>query len=81
MEVKKNPDLVDEMFAGGEVSKVDPESKYRYSFMAFCPKDGEHSYVNRYETTGRAIENVTFKVYRVCCAFQSSKIAGLFDLK
>ena len=61
MEVKKNPDLVDAMFAGGEVSRVDPESKYRYSFLAFCPKDGEYSYVNRYDTSGRAIENVTFK--------------------
>ena len=73
MEVKKNPDLVDEILAGGEVSRVDPESKYRYSFMAFCPKDGEHSYVNRYGTSGRAIENVTFKCTTCSTLFRVPK--------
>jgi len=73
MEAKKNPDLVDEMFAGGEVTRIDPESKYRYSFMAFCPRDGEQSYVNRYETAGRTIENVTFKCTTCAALFKAPK--------
>ena len=61
MEIVHNPQLVDEMFATGEVSRIDPGSRYRYCLLAFCPKDGDYSYINRYETSGRSIQNAVFK--------------------
>ena len=61
MEAVKSPTRVKKMFAEGEISMVDAVSKYRYSLVAKCPKDGELSYVERYEKKGKSLGDVTFK--------------------
>ena len=61
MKAKRFPSMVNKMFAEGEVSMVDPATKYRYSLTARCPVDGEYAPVARYEKSGHALKTVTFK--------------------
>ena len=68
MEAKKDAKRVKKMFAEGEVSMVDPVTKYRYSLTARCPKDGENALVGRYEKSGHFLTRVTFKC--IICSTQ-----------
>ena len=61
MEAKKAPNMVKKMFAEGEITRVDPKTKYRYSLTAKCPEDGEYASVARFEKSGHALTRVTFK--------------------
>jgi len=61
MEAKKAPKMIKEMFAEGELSTIDPETKYRYSLTAQCPAEGEYASVSRYEKSGHSLTRVTFK--------------------
>jgi hypothetical protein len=61
MEAKKAPKMVKKMFAEGEISMVDPETKYRYSLTAQCPVDGEYASVSRFEKSGHSLTRVSFK--------------------
>lgn len=67
MEAKKAPNMVKKMFAEGELSMVDPETKYRYSLTAKCPMDGEPSSVARYDKSGHSLQRVVFKC-EICSA-------------
>jgi len=61
MEAVKDPVRVKRMFAEGEVSMVDPVSKYRYSLVAKCPKDGGDAYVDRFDKAGHSLSRVVFQ--------------------
>ncbi len=61
MKAKKFPSMVKKMFAAGEVSMVDPETKYRYSLTAHCPVDREYASVARTEKSGHSLSRVIFK--------------------
>jgi len=60
MEAKKSPSLVNKMFASGEVTFIDPKTRYRYSLVALCPKDGNYSYVERFDKSTKGLISVTF---------------------
>jgi hypothetical protein len=60
METMKDFEMVRRMFEQGQLTLVDPESKYRYSLTAFCPKDREPAFVERYEKAGRSLSRVVF---------------------
>ncbi|MEN8614815.1 hypothetical protein ABFB09_05990 [Dehalogenimonas sp. THU2] len=61
MEAKKAPKMIKKMFDLGELSTIDPETKYRYSLTAKCPVDGEYASVTRFEKTGHSLGRVIFK--------------------
>lgn len=73
MEAKKAPGLVNKMFGTGEVSLLDPKSGYRYSLVAYCPKDGDYSYVDRFEKAGKSLKTVTFKCPTCSTTFEVPK--------
>jgi hypothetical protein len=60
MEAKKSPAIVKKMFESGQVSFVDPETRYRYSLTAKCPGDGEYADVARFEKAGHSLTRVVF---------------------
>ena len=61
MKAKRFPSMVQKMFDSGEISAIDPETKYRYSLTARCPGDGEYASVARFEKSGHALKRVVFK--------------------
>jgi hypothetical protein len=61
MKAKRFPSMVSKMFADGEVSMIDPETKYRYSLTAKCPGDGEYAEVARFDKSGHSLQRVVFK--------------------
>jgi len=61
MEPKKSPTMVKKMFEAGQVSMVDPKTKYRYSLTAKCPCAREYGSVERFEKSSRGLERVVFK--------------------
>jgi hypothetical protein len=61
MNAKRFPSMVKKMFDQGEISMIDPETKYRYSLTAKCPVDGEYASVSRFEKSGHSLARVTFK--------------------
>jgi len=71
MEAIENPGMVKRMFTQGEVTMVDPESKYRYSLVTKCPKDGDYSFVERYERFGHSLSRVIFKCGRCSNQFEA----------
>ncbi|KTB48306.1 hypothetical protein DEALK_11520 [Dehalogenimonas alkenigignens] len=76
MEAKKAPGLVSRMFGTGEVSLLDTKTGYRYSLVAYCPKDGDYSYVDRvdrFEKAGKSLKTVTFKCPTCSTTFEVPK--------
>lgn len=71
MEPIKSPSRVKKMFDAGEITMVDPASKYKYSLVAKCPNDGELSYVERWEKKGHSLGDVTFKCAKCFGEFQA----------
>jgi hypothetical protein len=61
MKAKRFPSMVNKMFAFGELSMIDPETKYRYTLTAKCPGDGEYASVARYDKSGHSLKRVVFK--------------------
>lgn len=61
MEMKNDPAMVRKMFDQGQPTLVDPETKYRYSLTARCPKDKEAAMVERYDKAGHALSRVVFR--------------------
>ena len=72
MKPTKDAQKVNRMFARGEPFLVDPQSGYKYSMSARCPKDGTYSSVAQIETEGQALSRVVFKC---------SSCFGLFEAK
>jgi hypothetical protein len=60
MNAVKDSAKVKKIFASGHTSMVDPETKYRYSLMAYCPRDNGDAYVARYERSGPSLTRVVF---------------------
>ncbi|MBA7695815.1 hypothetical protein ES703_104454 [subsurface metagenome] len=61
MEPVKDAEKVKRMFLQGQTTLVDPESKYKYSMVALCPKDGKYAPVARIERSGQALSKVIFQ--------------------
>ncbi len=62
--------MVSKMFDAGEVTMVDPETKYRYSLTAKCPGDGEYADVARFDKAGHSLTRVVFKCASCAAEFE-----------
>lgn len=61
MEPIKDTEKVKRMFILGQSNLVDAQTKYKYSMVARCPKDGNFSSVARTERSGQSLSKVTFR--------------------
>ena len=61
MEPVKNATQVKKMFAQGQPFIVDIPSGYKYSMVAFCPKDGGYASVSQIEKSGQQLSRVVFQ--------------------
>lgn len=52
---------VERMFAMGQPSLVDPQSGYKYTMTARCPKDGSYASVAQIEREGQTLTKVVFQ--------------------
>jgi hypothetical protein len=72
MNAVKDMEKVKRIFASGHISMVDPETKYRYSLMAYCPKDNGAAYVERYERSGPSLSRVVFSCSQCFHTFEAA---------
>ena len=61
MEPIKDTDKVKRMFVQGQTELVDVQTRYKYSMVARCPKDGDFASVARIEKAGQSLSKVTFR--------------------
>ena len=61
MELVKDTERVEKMFAQGQPELVDTQTGYKYSMVALCPKDGNIASVARIEKAGQSLSKVTFR--------------------
>jgi len=73
MNAVKDSKRVDQMFAMGTTTMVDPETKYRYSMIASCPKDGGDAHIARIERYGSSLSRVVFQCDSCFYQFEPSK--------
>ncbi len=60
MKPVQDSEKVDRMFAQGQPSLTDPQSGYKYSMTARCPKDGCYSPVSQIERGSQGLSRVVF---------------------
>ena len=73
MEPVKDAKKMKRMFLEGETTLVDPESGYKYSMVARCPKEGNYAPVARIERSGRALSRVIFQCTSCFSQFEVSQ--------
>ena len=73
MEPIKDVEKVKRMFAQGQPELVDAETGYKYSIVAFCPKDGNIASVARIEKAGKSLSKVTFRCASCFTEFEASQ--------
>ena len=73
MEPVRDAEKVKRMFLQGQPTLVDPESKYKYSMVARCPKDGDYASVARIERAGGALSRVIFQCTSCFSQFEVSQ--------
>ena len=61
MEPLKNQEIVKKMFAQGQPTMVDGQTGYKYSMVAYCPKDNRIASVSRVEREGESFSKVIFR--------------------
>jgi hypothetical protein len=61
MEPVKDTKKVKKMFAEGQPFMVDIPTGYKYSMVAFCPKDGSRASVAQIEKNGQSLSRVVFQ--------------------
>jgi len=61
MEPVRDAEKVKRMFLQGQTTIVDPESKYKYSMVARCPKDDSYASVSQIQRSGQALSRVIFE--------------------
>ena len=73
MEPIKDIEKVKRMFEQGQSDLVDAQTKYKYSMIARCPKDGNFSSVARIESTGQSLSKVTFRCTSCFTEFEADQ--------
>jgi hypothetical protein len=71
MEPVKDSKKVKKMFAEGQPFIIDVPTGYKYSMVAFCPKDGSYASVAQIEKSGQSLSRVVF---------QCSSCSGQFEV-
>jgi hypothetical protein len=73
MEPVRDAEKVKMMFLQGQATLVDPESKYKYSMVARCPKDGSYASVARIERSGQSLSKFIFQCTSCFSQFEVSQ--------
>ena len=73
MEPIKDTVKVKKMFAQGRPTLVDPQTGYKYSMVARCPKDGSFASVASIERTEQSLIRVTFQCSSCFAQFEVSQ--------
>ena len=73
MEPVKDIDKVKRMFMQGQTELVDAQTKYKYSMVARCLKDGDFASVARIERAGQSLSRVTFRCTSCFTEFEVSQ--------
>ena len=73
MEPIKDTEKVKSMFIQGQSDVVDTQTKYKYTMVARCPKDGNISSVVRIERAGCSLSKVTFRCTLCFTEFEASQ--------
>jgi len=73
MEPIKDTVKVKKMFAQGQLTLVDPQTGYRYSMVARCPKDGSFASVASIEKAEQSLIRVTFQCSSCFTQFEVSQ--------
>ncbi len=73
MEPVKDTIKVQRMFAQGQSELVDPQTRYKYTMAARCPKDGRFASVARIERAGQSLNRVTFRCASCFTEFEVSQ--------
>jgi len=73
MEPVKDAKKVKRMFAQGQPFIVDVPSGYKYSMVAFCPKDGSYASVAQIEKSGQSLSRVVFQCSSCFNEFEVSR--------
>ena len=73
MEPVRDAKKVKRMFLQGQTTFVDPESKYKYSMIARCLKDGDYASVARIERSGGTLSRVIFECTSCFSQFEVSQ--------
>ncbi len=61
MKPVKDTEKVKRMFTQGQPALVDVQTRYKYTMVARCPKDGNFASVARIERAGQSLSRVTFQ--------------------
>ena len=61
MEPVKNQEIVKKMFAQGQPTMVYGQTGYKYSMVAYCPKDNSIASLSRVEREGESFSRVKFR--------------------
>jgi hypothetical protein len=69
----KDTEKVERMFLQGHPDLVDPQTKYKYSMVARCPKDSNFSSVARIEKAGQSLSKVIFRCASCFTEFEVSQ--------
>ena len=70
MEPVKDSKKVKKMFAGGQPFIVDVLTGYKFSMVAFCPRDGSYASVAQIEKSGQSLSRVVFQCSSCSCQFE-----------
>ena len=73
MEPVMDAEKVKRMFLEGQTTLVDSESKYKYSMVARCLKDGDYASVARIERSGGTLSRVIFQCTSCFSQFEVSQ--------
>ena len=73
MKPVKDTKKVKKMFAQGQSFVVDEQSGYKYSMVAFCPKDGSFASVAQKEKSGQSLSRVVFQCSSCSNEFEVSQ--------
>ncbi len=73
MKPVKAPEKVKRMFAQGQTDLVDAQSRYKYSMVARCRKDGNFAPVTRMERTEESLSRVIFRCSLCDTEFEASE--------
>jgi hypothetical protein len=73
MEPVKDAQKVGKMFAQGQPFLIDPQSGYKYTMLASCPKDGAYCSVEQVEREGQSLSKVVFHCSSCFNEFEAKK--------
>ena len=73
MEPDKDIQKVKRMFGMGQPFLVDPQSGYKYSMVARCPRDNSYASVSQIEKEGQALTKVVFQCSSCSKLFEANQ--------